>query len=75
MDYPPPQLTQAVPEQPEIVAANTPATEHEDATAVTPKQETVAQQPEMALPLIIALAAAGVLVATIVVVFLLRRKK
>jgi hypothetical protein len=35
----------------------------------------VAQQPGIALPLIIALAAAGILVAAGVVVFLLRWKK
>ncbi|MDR0403139.1 MAG: hypothetical protein LBH35_06070, partial [Treponema sp.] len=73
MDYPPPQLTQAVPDEPETVTMDTPPAEYED--AVTLEQETVAQQPETALPLIIMLTAAGVLVAAGVVVFLLKRKK
>jgi hypothetical protein len=49
--------------------------EYEDTAAVTPEWEAVAQEPGMALPLIIALAVAGVLVTAGVAVFLLRRKK
>jgi hypothetical protein len=76
MDYPLPQPTQAVPEQPETVTIDTPQTEYEDAVVVTPAGETVAQQPGKALPLIIALAAAaGIAVICGVVVFLIRRKK
>jgi hypothetical protein len=73
MDYPPPQLTQAVPEQPKTVATDTP--QAEDAAAVTPARETVAQQPGTVLPLIIVLAAAGIAVICGVVVFLIRRKR
>jgi hypothetical protein len=53
MDYPPPQLTQVVPGQPEVVT--TPPAEYDDVVTVTPEWETVTQEPGMALPLIIAL--------------------
>jgi hypothetical protein len=75
MDYPPPQLTQAVPEQPETVTVDTPPAEYEDAAAVTPIGEAIAQQPGVGLPLIVVLAAAGVAVAVGVVIFLIRRKR
>jgi hypothetical protein len=77
MDYPPPDGVQLadITEQPETVAADTAAIEYEDTAAVTPERETVAQQPGTALPLIVVLAAAVVLVAAGVAVFLLRRKK
>jgi hypothetical protein len=75
MDYPPPQLTQAVPKQPETVTADTPSTEDEDTAAVTPERETLAQQPEIGLPLIVALTAVGLAVVAGAAVFLLRRKR
>jgi hypothetical protein len=74
-DYPPPQLAQAVPEQPETVAVNIPPAEYEEAAAVTPVVETVAQQPGIGLPLVIVFAALGIAVVAGVVVFLIRRKK
>jgi hypothetical protein len=58
MDYSPPQLARAIPEQPETVAVNTLPTADEDVATVTPATETVAQQPGIGLPLIIVLAAA-----------------
>jgi hypothetical protein len=75
MDYPPPKLTQAVPEQPETAVTDTTLAEYEDAAAVTPGSETVAQQPGTALPLVIVLAVAGTAIAAGVVVFLIRRKR
>jgi hypothetical protein len=75
MDYPPPQLTQAGPEQPETAAVNTPSAEDGDAAAVTPAGETVAQQPGTALPLVLVLTVAGTAIAAGVVVFLRRRKR
>ncbi|MDR0403750.1 MAG: hypothetical protein LBH35_09205, partial [Treponema sp.] len=72
MDYPPPQPPQAVPDQPEPVTADTPATEHEDTATVTPEQETVAQQPGIGLPLIVALAALGAVAVAGAAVFLIR---
>jgi hypothetical protein len=75
MDYPPPQLVQAAPGQPETVAADTPPAEDEDVAAVTTARETVAQQPGIGLPLIIVLAASGIAVICGVVVFLIRRKR
>ncbi|MDR1105381.1 MAG: hypothetical protein LBL44_03395 [Treponema sp.] len=73
MDYPPPQLTQAVPEQPETAAIDTPAGDG-DAVTVTPVEETVAQQPGLGLSLTIVLAVAGIAIAA-GVVFMIRRKK
>jgi hypothetical protein len=72
MDYPPPQLTQTAPEQPETAATDTP--QAEDAAAVTPARETVAQQPGTVLPLIIVLIVAGIAVVA-GVVFMIRRKR
>jgi hypothetical protein len=75
MDYPPPQLAQITPKQPETVAIDIPPGEDEDVAAVTLDQETVVQQPGTALPLVIVLAAAGIAIAVGVVVFLIRRKR
>jgi hypothetical protein len=76
MDYPPPQLTRAVPDQPGTVASDTPAAaEHEDTAAVTPERETLAQEPGIGLPLIVALAALGAVAVAGAAVFLIRRKK
>jgi hypothetical protein len=75
MDYPPPQLVQAAPEQPETVTIDTPPAEEGDVAAVTPAGETVAYQPGIGLPLVIVLAVAGVAIAAGVVVFLIRRKR
>jgi hypothetical protein len=75
MDYPLPQLVQAAPEQPVTVATDTLPAEYEDVAAVTRDQETAVQQPGIGLPLVIVLAAAGIVVAAGVVVFLIRRKR
>jgi hypothetical protein len=75
MDYPLPQLAQAVPKQPETAAIDTPQTEYEDAAGVTSTGETVAQQPGTALPLVIVLAALGIAVTAGIAVFLIRRKR
>jgi hypothetical protein len=74
MDYPPPQLTQVTPEQPETVAIDTPPAGDEDTAVIAPVGETVAQQPGIGLLLIIVLAVAGIAVAA-GVVFLVRRKR
>jgi hypothetical protein len=75
MDYPPPQLAQAVPEQPVTVTIDTPPAKYEDAAGVTSTGETVARQPGIGLPLVIVLVALGIAVVAGVVVFLIRRKK
>jgi hypothetical protein len=75
MDYPPSQLAQIAPKQPETVAIDIPPGEEEDTTEVVLAEETVAQQPGTALPLVIVLAAAGIAIAVGVVVFLIRRKR
>jgi hypothetical protein len=75
MDYPPPQLTQAAPEQPETIAIDTPPAGDGDAATVTPAGEAVVQQSGIGLPLIIVLIATGAAIAAGVVVFLIRRKR
>jgi hypothetical protein len=74
-DYPLPQLTQAVPKQPETVAIDKPPDEYEDTAEVVPAGETAVQQPGIGLPLIMVFAAAGIAIAAGVAVFLIRRKR
>jgi hypothetical protein len=76
MEYPLPELAQAsISEQPETVITDIPSAEDEDAAIVTPDGETVVQQPEIGLPVIIVLAVAGMAIICSVVVFLIRRKR
>jgi hypothetical protein len=75
MYYPPPQLAQAAPEQPETVTVDTPVAEYEDAAAVIPIAGTLVQEPGIGLSLIIVLIVWGIAIAVGVAVFLVRRKR